>query len=188
MSLSRLFLLPLILFLLFRGSIQFSIFIFHFSFPEGVLPLILMLFCVITDGLDGFVARRWGQVTDMGKVLDHLTDKILTVAIILALVPLRNFPLWLAALIFFRDFVILLGSSLLLRGRRIISTSTPLGKVTGFSYALMVIAYVLRMERISMLLTGTSTLLVFLSGFHYLFRFLKTYRVTQKVARVSTTH
>jgi CDP-diacylglycerol--glycerol-3-phosphate 3-phosphatidyltransferase len=188
LSLSRLLLLPFIIYFLYQESILISIFIFHVSISGKILSLILMLLCVLSDGLDGVVARKMGMVTDLGKILDHLTDKILTVAIILTLVPLRNFPMWAAGLIIFRDFTILLGSFLLLRGRKIVPTSTPLGKVTGFSYALMVIAYVLQLENLSTLFTVTSMLFLFLSGFHYLYRFLKTFRTSHEVARVSTTH
>jgi CDP-diacylglycerol--glycerol-3-phosphate 3-phosphatidyltransferase len=188
LSLSRLLLLPLILYFLFQESVYISVFLFQVSISGKILSLILMLFCVLTDGLDGVVARKMGMVTDLGKILDHVTDKILTVAIIIALVPLRNFPIWAASLIFFRDFTILMGSFILLRGRKIVPTSTPLGKVTGFSYALMVIAYVLQLESLSTLFTVTSILFLFLSGFHYLYRFLKTFRTSHEVARVSTTH
>ena len=188
LSLSRLLLLPFILFSLFHKTFHFSFFIFHFSLPGEALSLILMILCVLSDGLDGYIARRRKQVTQFGKVMDPLIDKILTVTIILSLIPLRGFPLWVAFLILLRDLAILLGSFLLLKGRKIVPTSTPIGKLTGFSYAMMVISYVLRLEGFSRLTTVTSTFLVFLSGFHYLFRFLKLFRTTHEIAGVSTSH
>jgi len=188
MSLSRLFLLPFILIFLFHETIQFSFITFHFSIPGESLSLFLMILCVITDGLDGIIARRRNQVTEIGKILDHLIDKILTITIILSLIPLRDFPLWIALLILFRDIVILIGSFILFKGKRIVSASTPIGKLTGFSFALMVIAYVLQMETLSKFTTGSSVILVFLSGFQYLHRFLKHFRTPHEIAPVSTPH
>lgn len=188
MSLSRLFLLPFILIFLFHENFQFSFFTFHFSIPGDSLSLFLMILCVITDGLDGIIARRRNQVTEIGKILDHLIDKILTITIILSLIPLRDFPLWIALLILFRDIVILIGSFILFKGKRIVSTSSSIGKLTGFSFALMVIAYVLQMETLSKFTTGSSVILVFLSGFHYLYLFFKHFRSPHEMAPVSTPH
>lgn len=59
-----------------------------------------------TDALDGHLARSRGQVTDIGKFMDPLADKILVCAALLALVELQQFPSWVALVIIAREFIV----------------------------------------------------------------------------------
>ncbi len=60
-----------------------------------------------TDFFDGYLARRLGQVTELGKLLDPLADRVFIVALALALVAVDALPWWLAAAIVLRDVVLL---------------------------------------------------------------------------------
>jgi CDP-diacylglycerol---glycerol-3-phosphate 3-phosphatidyltransferase len=59
-----------------------------------------------TDWLDGYVARRFNQVTDLGKLLDPLVDKLLILVPLMSLVELRIVPAWTVAIILFRELAI----------------------------------------------------------------------------------
>jgi CDP-diacylglycerol--glycerol-3-phosphate 3-phosphatidyltransferase len=61
-----------------------------------------------TDWLDGYLARKWGQVTKMGKLLDPIADKILIMAALVILVKTRpdEVPAWIAVIIIGREFAI----------------------------------------------------------------------------------
>lgn len=59
-----------------------------------------------TDAIDGHLARSRGEVTDLGKFLDPLADKILVCAALLALVELNTFPSWAALIIIAREFIV----------------------------------------------------------------------------------
>jgi CDP-diacylglycerol---glycerol-3-phosphate 3-phosphatidyltransferase len=59
-----------------------------------------------TDWLDGYVARRFNQVTDLGKFLDPLVDKLLVLTPLLSLIELREIPAWSVFLILFRELAI----------------------------------------------------------------------------------
>lgn len=67
-----------------------------------------VIFAVIsaTDAIDGHLARSRGEVTDLGKFLDPLADKILVCAALLALVELNVFPSWAALIIIAREFIV----------------------------------------------------------------------------------
>jgi CDP-diacylglycerol--glycerol-3-phosphate 3-phosphatidyltransferase len=56
-----------------------------------------------TDGIDGFVARRYNLVTDLGKILDPIADKVLTGGALIALSILGELPWWVTALILVRE-------------------------------------------------------------------------------------
>ncbi len=66
----------------------------------------LFLLAALTDFLDGFIARRWGLVTPLGKLLDPAADKILTSAAFISLVELDRVPAWIVVVIVAREFAI----------------------------------------------------------------------------------
>ena len=66
----------------------------------------LFLFAALTDFLDGFIARRFGLVTPLGKLLDPAADKILTSAAFISLVELGRAPAWIVVTIVAREFAI----------------------------------------------------------------------------------
>lgn len=59
-----------------------------------------------TDWLDGYLARRLNQITDLGKFLDPLVDKLLVLAPLLALIELQQVPAWAVFLILARELAI----------------------------------------------------------------------------------
>jgi cardiolipin synthase len=72
--------------------------------------LVLFGFAAATDGLDGFLAKRCGWTSELGKILDPLADKILLVGVFITLAALGLIPLWLALAAVGRDVVITAGA------------------------------------------------------------------------------
>ena len=70
------------------------------------LALAIFLSAAATDMLDGYLARRWGQVTTIGTLLDPIADKLLISAALIALVQVRAVPAWMVILIVGREFAI----------------------------------------------------------------------------------
>jgi cardiolipin synthase len=95
-----------------------------------VTVLILMLAGALTDFLDGFIARALNQVTDLGKLLDPVADKVGIIAIAVALVLAGDIPLWYAVLVALRDVLILIGGSMIIKKRKVVVQSVWTGKFT----------------------------------------------------------
>jgi cardiolipin synthase (CMP-forming) len=74
------------------------------------LTLAMFAFAAATDGLDGFLAKRFGWTSELGKILDPLADKILLVGVFVTLAALGVVPLWLAATAVLRDVTITAGA------------------------------------------------------------------------------
>src|SRR6202035_1460411 len=68
--------------------------------------LVIFLIAGLTDFIDGEIARRYGIVTNFGKLLDPLVDKIMVAAAFISLVPLKAVPAWAATTVVARDFLI----------------------------------------------------------------------------------
>lgn len=88
--------------------------------------LILFIAASITDYADGEIARRYNLVTDFGKLMDPLVDKIMMAAAFICLVP-RAFPAWVAVIIISREFLIT-GLRLLAASKGVVMPAERLGK------------------------------------------------------------
>ena len=95
-----------------------------FHFTAG---LIVFIVAGVTDYLDGSIARSRNLVTDFGKLMDPLADKIMVAAAFICLVPLHAIPPWVAILVIAREFLIT-GLRLLAAGKGTILPSERLGK------------------------------------------------------------
>lgn len=107
----------------------------------GLLALILM-----TDWFDGRVARWSKSVSDWGKVLDPLADKVAAAAIVLALVVRDSLPLWFLSVIVARDSAIVLGGVVLARKTGHVVMSVWMGKVAVTALSITVLAALLRAD------------------------------------------
>jgi len=72
----------------------------------GTAALAVFVIASATDGLDGFLARRYGQVTTLGKLIDPLADKLLITAAILLLVENGTMDIWPALIVITREFAV----------------------------------------------------------------------------------
>jgi cardiolipin synthase len=79
---------------------------------QGQYRWTLAIFAVaaVTDGLDGFLAKRFGWTSELGKILDPLADKLLLITVFITLAALGAVPVWVASLAVARDLVITSGA------------------------------------------------------------------------------
>lgn len=94
-TLLRILLTPLFIYCLFNKHDYFEIF-----------ALVIFLAASITDVYDGYVARKYREVTKLGKFFDPLADKVLMSAAFISFVVLDLIPLWMVILVIMRDFVV----------------------------------------------------------------------------------
>lgn len=92
--------------------------------------LVLLAIAALTDKLDGDLARKFNQVTEWGRILDPLADKIGMAVLALVLVRLGLIPFWFLAAILARDLIILAGGLYLKARRGHVEPSNVLGKWT----------------------------------------------------------
>ena len=140
LSVLRVLLIPFLLYFIAQGPVaQFQ-------------AVLLLLIAGITDIGDGWVARRYNQVSRLGKILDPLADKIFLACLLGGLVFWRDLPLWLLGMLFVRDVAIVLVGGLLLRSQGLVIAANRWGKYTTFCMVLTALSYVI--ETLASLRTG----------------------------------
>lgn len=170
LSISRLFLLPLILLTL--------------ATKQSVTALILMVLSWISDALDGYLARKMNLVSNLGKLLDHLVDKIWVGTILVTLVLVKGLPVYIAAAVIIRDLLIVFGSSFIANSQKNIVSSNFMGKIAGFLFALIIVVYTLdikKLEFIKNYLLIAVLIAIILSSINYSYIFIRTMRKTRSI-------
>jgi CDP-diacylglycerol--glycerol-3-phosphate 3-phosphatidyltransferase len=84
----------------------FMLFLFMHGVLFKMLALLTFLLASLTDLLDGYIAKKYNMVTDFGKLMDPIADKILVLSAFLAFVQMELIPAWMALIIIFREIVI----------------------------------------------------------------------------------
>lgn len=168
LSLLRLLLIPFIVILIINISDEI------FSYL-----IVIYIFAVFLDFLDGFIARNFSQESDLGRIIDPLADKLLVLSLLITLTIKFDFPPWLAVFIVFRDILILWASFLLYTGRKIVKPSLVIGKFTFGLLSLLIFVFIVDLhEKINLfllkrfLIVLTSVFLLW-SWFEYLFVYIR---------------
>lgn len=109
------------------------------AIPFGhTLALVLFIVGSITDYADGYIARRYNLITDFGKLMDPLVDKIMISGAFICLVPNNIIPAWAAVVIISREFLIT-GLRLLAASKGVVLPAESIGKhKTGWQIATII--------------------------------------------------
>ena len=126
---------------------------------------------IATDILDGYVARKKHEITDWGKILDPLADKVAINSITITLVLLKDMPLWVAVVVVGRDVLILLASLVLASKQRIVMSSNIWGKLTTLVMSGLLLSYAMDTEPLKFPLLSLAAFLLFASFVSYWFQF-----------------
>jgi CDP-diacylglycerol---glycerol-3-phosphate 3-phosphatidyltransferase len=104
LTILRIFFVPLLVAAVVQEKVSLDMGILQVT--KEWLALAIFLSAAGTDLLDGYLARRWKQVTTIGTLLDPIADKLLISAALISLVQVRQLPGWMAILIISREFAV----------------------------------------------------------------------------------
>lgn len=138
---------------------------------NAFLSGILFILAVFTDYLDGKIARRYNKISDLGKFLDPLADKILVLGILVYFVWLKYFSPWIVILILFREFMVT-GLRLSLVQKGIVLPALKSGKLKTFFQDLSILLYLWDLP-FKYILLMISLVLTLYSGFYYFYKYGK---------------
>jgi CDP-diacylglycerol--glycerol-3-phosphate 3-phosphatidyltransferase len=104
LTLLRIFFVPLLVAALVQKNLQFEL--NGIIVTNEFVALLIFLAAALTDLIDGYLARRWHQITTVGTLLDPIADKLLVSAALISLVQVHVVPAWMVVLVIGREFAI----------------------------------------------------------------------------------
>ena len=124
LTVARFFLIPIIV-----------VFIFQNQF---LLAIIFLTISGLTDVLDGFIARKYNLITNFGKLIDPLADKLTQVSVLTALALKQILPIWILAIVILKEFCMIAGASFLY-GKELVVSSRWYGKLATVLFYLAIV-------------------------------------------------
>lgn len=104
LTILRIFFVPLLVAVLVQENLRLDL--GNLTITNEFLALAIFLAAAGTDLLDGYLARRWGQTTTVGTLLDPIADKLLISAAMISCVQIHLMPAWMAIIIIGREFAV----------------------------------------------------------------------------------
>ena len=159
-------------------------FVFRYGGKEGVIvAFIVYIILVISDALDGVIARKTKTITNFGKLADPLADKICLLSYLMAINEIDLIPGWMFLLIFYREFIVTLIRMLSLTKGKVIPAMVS-GKIKKtvqvisiFTVLLLLILQksypFIAVNKISLYIIGFMTLITVISGIEYITKGIK---------------
>lgn len=151
--------------LLLGGHAQWGWYMAVFGGIAGytdAIALGIFIIASLTDLLDGKIARRYGLVTNFGKFMDPLADKLLVCAALICLIELGRIPAWIVIIIISREFIIS-GFRLIAADNKIVIAANYWGKFKTTFQMIMVCLMIIDIRALDMLTQVTMWIAVILT-------------------------
>lgn len=129
----RIFLVPVFMILLLQ-KIQYG----------NLWAVAVFILAAATDGLDGYIARSRKQVTNLGKLLDPLADKLLISSALISLVAMDALSAWVAMIIIGREFIVT-GLRMVAAAENVVIAASKLGKIKTVSQIIAIVAIIIHL-------------------------------------------
>jgi CDP-diacylglycerol--glycerol-3-phosphate 3-phosphatidyltransferase len=148
------------------------------DFEDNRITLaILLVIMSLTDIADGYTARKFNKISELGKIIDPVADKLCIGIIALLVLAKGLIPLWFVAVVISRDLLILTFGLMLAGKYKITLMSNYTGKITALLIGIILLLSIIKVEllnEVNSYLIYLTTILIIYSLIVYFKRFLKT--------------
>lgn len=125
------------------------VFVWLFLTDRTVAAAVIFIFSGITDVLDGYIARKYNVISDAGKILDPLADKLTQFSAFICLYITELVPLWMPVIYFFKELATLIGAFVVFRKGKVVVKSRVFGKLATLFVFAFVSVVIIFGDRIS---------------------------------------
>jgi cardiolipin synthase len=106
---------------------------------DFTLAILFYVLASVTDILDGYIARKYNLITDLGKILDPLADKLLQFSALVGLWVVNIIPFWITLIFFLKEIFMGLGAIKLLRRNDVVVSSKWFGKLSTILFFIAIV-------------------------------------------------
>lgn len=117
------------------------------------IAITIFVIASLTDALDGYIARNYNMITNFGKFLDPVADKLLVCSALIAMVELNMLPGWVVIIIISRDFI-LMTFRMVASSNNIVIAADNIGKIKTVAQMLMIIYLLFNFSNPFLVLVG----------------------------------
>jgi CDP-diacylglycerol--glycerol-3-phosphate 3-phosphatidyltransferase len=139
---------------------------------HSIGAILLSLIAIFTDYADGYLARKRNEISELGKILDPVADKVTVGLSSIALYQAYGLPFWVVIFIVGRDFLILLGSVILLGKINHVAPSELPGKIAVTVISFLLLSYLFDFNPVKIPLLVLTILIIIISFVYYLVKFI----------------
>jgi CDP-diacylglycerol--glycerol-3-phosphate 3-phosphatidyltransferase len=139
-----------------------------------LLAFFITILAYASDLLDGYLARKLNQVTELGKILDPLADKLLLASVVIILLIQSKIPFWFGSVLIGRDLLIILGGLIVKNKIKYVPSSNIIGKLAIDIIGVTLVGIVFKIPYFDIYGPIISTIFVFTSLIVYFINSLKT--------------
>ena len=127
------------------------IYLFFYYYDERIyVPLLVFLFAGLTDIADGYLARRNNWITNLGKLLDPLADKLMQCSVLVCFAIKNPALWWLAGMFIAKELFMICGAIIVLKKIKVTVKSHWYGKITTAAfYGIAFLAFIFKMFEVS---------------------------------------
>lgn len=133
---------------------------------QNLVPFVIFLIASITDFFDGNIARKYNLVTNFGKFLDPVADKLLTLSAFIMLIE-TSLPAWAVCIIVAREISIT-GFRVIAAGEGITIAASPFGKLKTVFQFISILLLLANFKTVGLIVFYIAVILTVLSGYDYL--------------------
>ncbi len=119
---------------------------FFLVYDEKALVFLMFLIAYISDMMDGHLARKFGIITEFGKVIDPLADKIFINSAVITSIILNKIPLWFAVAVIARDLLIIMGGYYAKNKLNYVIPSNAVGKIAVIVIGISILGVILDIQ------------------------------------------
>lgn len=165
---------------IFRAFLAFPIlYCLKNGYPGTAFVIILV--ALLSDVLDGWLARISHEITELGKILDPVADKIVILSIMMYMIMEKMLPLFYFVILVIRDLSIAILGVYLMNIRKVTPQSNKPGKVSIVFLALTLLTFLYNVDSVKYYFMWVSVFLMVVSWAQYFYTFINQLRIKKKV-------
>ena len=145
-------------------------------YQHSIWAILLSIIAIFTDYADGYLARKRNEISELGKILDPVADKVTVGLSSIALYQAYGLPLWVVIFIVGRDLLILSGSLILIGKMNHVTPSELPGKIAVTVISLLLLSYLFDFNPVKTPLLVLTILIIIISFIYYVVKFITVFR------------